>query len=148
MENGIDFEDTTISAVRASLLDCGLNVEVSDLFKFMRRAIEGREYGKFIFTKAVSDILVILCDLGAVYNINRGDMSFVSVNVLHGLYTKLDTTDLGALLRREVEKGKAEYSASSSIQLPILITCPEDVYSAKLPEDLPNFITNQTIQGG
>ena len=48
---------------------------------------------------------------------------------------------------REVEKGKAEYSASSSIQLPILITCPEDVYSAKLPEDLPNFITNQTIQG-
>ena len=87
---------------------------------------------------------VILRDL-AEHQLRRYELC-VS-HTLHGLYTKLDTIDLGSLLRREVEKGKTEYYAASCIQLPILITSPEDVYSAELPKDLPNFITNQVVQG-
>jgi phosphohistidine swiveling domain-containing protein len=143
----VELGANTIAAVKNALVQCGLNLEVDDLFKFMRGGIEGREYSKFIFTKAVSDILVIMHDLGAAYGINRSDMSFVPIDLVHGLYTKLDSTDLGSLLRNAVENGKSEYNASAHIELPILITSPEDVYASTLQKDLPNFITKKSIQG-
>ena len=96
--NNINFEESTISAVRAALLECGLNVEVSDLFKFMRRAIE-EGVQQVCFHQSCLRHFIIPGDL-AEYNISCADMSFVSVNTLHGLYTKLDTINLGSLLRR------------------------------------------------
>ena len=42
----------------------GLKHDVLSIFDFIKGAIEGREYAKFIFTKSLSDILSLITELG------------------------------------------------------------------------------------
>ena len=135
------------AAIAQALLEAGLRVSVEHLFSFMRGGILGREYGKFIFTKAVSDILGMFGQLGEEYCLTLSDMSYVQIGVLHKLYTELEMTDLGTLLRRAVDIGREQHNTTAGLQLPLLITSCADVYSWKVPKDVPNFVTSNVVQG-
>jgi phosphohistidine swiveling domain-containing protein len=120
-----------------------LEHNVVGLFTFMKAAIEGREYSKFVFTKTLSDVLNLLKELGASYALDAEALSYVDIQTILSNYTT--SWDIGELLHKSVELGKERYRITSQTLLPPLITGEEDFYVFSLPTDQPNFITRQSV---
>ena len=117
---------------------------MNSIFDFIKGAIEGREYAKFIFTKSLSDILYLITELGKEFNLNVNDLSYCNINCLKESYSKTD--DIKTTLYSSIKTGKKEYLKTCSINLPPLIKNPTDIFSFELISSEPNFITQKIIQ--
>lgn len=129
----------------ALLREHGLSLDSAQLFSFLKIAIEGRELGKFMFTRNVSAILELLAEIGSRHGISREDMSHVDIHTILSMYSQLTHEDVGDILRRDVEVNKRAHAVSRLIRLPQLITEPNQVYEFYLSEVEPNFITQGKI---
>ena len=116
-----------------------LKTDVLSLFRFIQHAIEGREYAKFVFTHTLSDVLELLAELGAGYGLSREDMSYVTIQRVMAAYSS--TEDLNVVLHSSIQEGKLLEQAAAGITLPPLLWKEEQVHSFFMPEDCPNFIT-------
>ena len=92
-----------------------LKHDVLSIFDFIKGAIEGREYAKFIFTKSLSDILSLITELGKEFNLNVNDLSYCNINCLKESYSKTD--DIKTTLYSSIKTGKKEYLKTCSINL-------------------------------
>lgn len=113
--------------------------DVVSLLNFIKQAIEGREFAKFVFTKSLSEILKLMTELGAKNGVGKEEVSFANINVIHDLYST--TRDPDELISQSIRSGKGEYAKACSTYLPPLITSSDEIYNFFLPTDQPNFIT-------
>ena len=60
--------------IRDTLMEHGMGEDVLGLFAFIKGAIEGREWGKFIFTRNMSDILKLIGEWGERLGVTRDDI--------------------------------------------------------------------------
>jgi len=111
------------------------------LFDFMQAGIELRELAKFHFTKNLSDILVLITQIGSQYGLSREDLAYCDISVFKELY--IAAADVKDSLLRSIDQGKARYAESLKISLPPLIAKPDDVWAFEWPESSPNFITQK-----
>lgn len=130
----------------AHLKRSGIRMGAKDLFEFIRKAIEGREYAKFVFSRSVSEVLRLVQSLAARYGISREDVSFIEIQTLMRLYAVLDHRNLGEILREEIDRGKRFYEVTKLMKLPSLILKPENVYEFEMEKGAPNFITLGRVQ--
>jgi glutamine kinase len=128
-------------ALAAALVDEGFEVGPDALLAFIRGAICGREHGKFVFTKSLSDLLVLLEQLGARFGISREELSHLDIGAVLALYAELGAEDLDAVLLADIARGKRAHAVTRALRLPHLITRPEDVYEFTLGDAEPNFVT-------
>ena len=56
------------------LIDNNFNHDYKSIFHFIKQAIEGREYAKFIFTKSLSDALKLMKEIGTKYKLSEDDL--------------------------------------------------------------------------
>ncbi|NTV29740.1 MAG: phosphoenolpyruvate synthase, partial [Candidatus Omnitrophica bacterium] len=117
-----------------------------DLFRFLREAIEGREYAKFVFTKSVSEVLRLVKEIGAQYGFSADDMSYVNITTLLNLYSVLDHRDFVEILGQEIGNNKTFYHHNKFIRMPQIIIEPEDIYCFELVSGLPNFIGTRKVR--
>ena len=120
----------------------GLEADVLSLFDFIKGAIEGREYAKFVFTRTLSDVLELLAQLGQEYGLNRQEMSYLSIQRV--LETYSSAQDLEQVIRASIADGKEQETIVTSLTLPPLLWSREQVYSFSLPDGTPNFITQRS----
>ncbi len=125
----------------AVLVDEGFEVGPDELLAFMRGAIEGREYGKFVFSRSLSDMLVLLEELGKRCGVSREELSHVDIRTVLALYAELGAEGLDEVLLQDVARGKRAHAVTRTLRLPHLITGPEDVYEFTLGDAEPNFVT-------
>jgi glutamine kinase len=118
---------------------------VASFLNFIRGAIEGREYAKFVFTKSLSDALVLIQQLGRECDIDTEDLSYVNINTIHQLYSSSENIE--QLLDASIKVGRQSYIKTCALTLPPLITCSEDIRSFKLPKNEPSFITLRSTKG-
>lgn len=128
------------------LIQHQLDHNVLSLFNFIREAIEGREYAKFIFTKSLSDSLVLLHNLGASQGITTDEISYADINAIRRLYSC--TESVHDTLEDSISKGRKLYKKTCSVNLPPLITDSTDVFCFHLPRNKPNFITLHSVTAG
>jgi len=140
------FTESQRLLINKFLKDSGLNVNAENLFVFIKEAIEGREYSKFVFTKSLSKILQLVEDLGAKVNIGRELMAYVDIKTILNLYAVLDHRFLNEIFEQEIKKNKEFYNYTKAVKLPSLIVDAEDVYGFYLLTEEPNFITLKKIQ--
>ena len=123
------------------------DISLEDFRLFLKQAIAGREYSKFVFTKYISLILDLVEAMGKQYDFSAKDMSDLPISIFedirNGLYS---TRDIKQIFAENIEKGKEYYRIIQSIELPPLITRLEDFYGFFVPKTLPNFIGNQSIE--
>ncbi len=128
------------------LLDINqINHTSESLFKFMKAAIEGREYSKFVFTKSISKILSLLIKYGEKLGFTREELSYVNFQKFLGSFSY--SSDIKKLLKELIALGEKEYSFTKSIMLPNLIFEKENFYFFSLDDSSPNFITNKKVKG-
>ena len=121
------------------------NFDAQDLMTYVQKAIEGREYGKFIFTKTLSDLLEVIADFAESLNLDRNIISNVPINEIINLsetnIEKPTEQKLKDIADFEIEK----HRICSAIRLPQLLTDRFGVYIVPFQVSQPNFITNKKI---
>ncbi|MEJ6473069.1 PEP/pyruvate-binding domain-containing protein [Pseudoalteromonas piscicida] len=132
-----------LTKLKSLLESNGIEHDVISIFSFIKGAIEGREFAKFIFTQSLSDILELLRELGEEYNFSAEDMSYTDISTILDAYSS--TEELKPRLETSILSGKTAYQNTLQISLPPLISKPEDVFSFTMPEGEPNFITQQKV---
>lgn len=131
--------------LKAALKEHGLSSDILGLFDFIKIAIEGREYSKFIFTKSLSESIRLFSQLGEENGFDPELCSYADIKVIQELYSS--TTDVHTILNGSIAKGRSSYELTETITLPPLILEPEDAYSFYYPDTEPNFITMKRVSG-
>lgn len=137
------FTDEIINKMQIAIEQNGLQSTAEDLIEFMRKSIEGREYTKFVFTKAVSKILQLIEELGNRVGIDREDMAHLDVSYIKQLYSDLFYGEILDVFKENISNNKKQYAIAEQLKLPSIIIAPEDIYSFHLLYEEPNFITNK-----
>lgn len=147
MHEDEEFDQSRLEPIASALQSEGLEVEVSELDAFLRRAVEGRESSKFEFTRNLSRALDLFVAFGETVGLNRADLSHCRIEDLlalrrDGLFRRLaqDT------LRQRVEEGRRWHQEGEGIHLPALITRPEDVSAFRRAGGQPNFVGQDTVR--
>ena len=130
--------------IDALLKEKGLQHDVIGLFDFIEAGIRGREFAKFVFTRSLSDMLVLLGHVGGLHGFSRDDLSYMDIQSVYELY--MGSGDIHGLLARQIEHGRKQHRLTRSLVLPPLLTSPEEVFSFTLPPNAPNFITHLRVQ--
>jgi glutamine kinase len=120
-----------------------LEVDVASLMEFIKAGIEGREYGKFVFTRSLSQALSLIRQLGEEHGLSAEDCAFLDYDVIRTLYG--ESGPVSEILRESVARGRERHGLSRKLVLPPIITSPKDVFAFHLPPSQPNFITRKTV---
>ncbi|MCB0319136.1 MAG: hypothetical protein KDD56_10310, partial [Bdellovibrionales bacterium] len=131
--------------INSKIKENGLNVNVESLFAFFRKAIEGREYGKFMFTRNLSDAFLYLEELGQRVGVSREELSHLDFKVVKDLYSCLSHEDLNLIFRRDIAANISSYKMAQAIRLPNLIAHEDHVYDFFLSGVEPNFVTRGKV---
>jgi phosphohistidine swiveling domain-containing protein len=113
----------------------------------MRQATIGREYAKFVFTKSVSEALILLEQFGGQFGISREEMSFLNIRTVLDLYAVLDNEDLPKLLMNDIYRNRDAYKITSAIKMPHLILNSDEAYDFFVGDSEPNFVTLKRVVG-
>ncbi len=130
-----------LSPLSATLQEAGIHIGPGDLDQFFRMAIEGREFGKFEFTRYLSHALDALVEFGAINGVDREELSHCRIDDLlpQSMKRLSPTPTLDSILSSSAE-GQRIYRESASIELPPLILSASDVDVFTLLPGSPNFV--------
>jgi choline kinase/phosphohistidine swiveling domain-containing protein len=134
------------TAVRAQIGEqlsaLGLEASVDTLESFIRRAIAGREYAKFLFSRNLSAALTAI---GKMESLDLEALSHVDISDFNKMRVGAHPADLTAWLSARAEEGAAEYELRCAIELPPLISGIEDFEAFERPSSEPNFIGHDRL---
>jgi phosphohistidine swiveling domain-containing protein len=135
------FSDRQLNQIDEQLKLNGLLVNAETLLAFIKEAVEGREYAKFIFTKPLSYALTLIGGFLSRFGISREDAAFLDIVLIKDMYSSLDYREVGAILQENIMFNKRLYEHTKIIRLPSLILEPENIYGFYVDEEEPNFVT-------
>jgi len=130
----------------AALAALGLPAEPERVERFLRQAIEGREYAKFIFSRNLSDALELLAQVGSHYGLDRKELANISLEDIFAVHHKIcsDQGIASNLQNRAKEAGYLQRMAAA-LELPPLITKQADLDAFVIGSDRPNFIGSCSV---
>lgn len=130
------------------LLDSGFgDFKAGDLLGYMRDATVAREYGKFVFTRSVSDILELIADFSCENGLSRDEISHVPLNSILEVLSSSGEKSIEEFLRDLSDSGKVKHQISSAIRLPQLLVVQSDIHVVPFQVSHPNFITTKAVTG-
>lgn len=129
-----------LKKLRVMLSENKLTNDVLGLMDFIKSAIEGREYGKFAFTRSLSKAIQLIGQIGEEAGISQEDCTYVDIQVIRSMYAS--TKDVKESLLSAISLAKENYVLTRAITLPPIITTPDDVMRFYYPDTEPNYITS------
>ncbi|MBN1617905.1 hypothetical protein JW887_01010 [Candidatus Dojkabacteria bacterium] len=134
--------------INTALKSSGIEHDSSVVFDFARKAIESREYAKFVFSKYLSDSLEILSELGDKIGFSRIDMAFLTIDEIFSLLgnEKTISSDMTNKIHKKIETKKGERTVFSKIALPPILRDMNDLILVSYGATRPNFVTSKKIQ--
>lgn len=135
------------AAIAARLQDYGFSITPEELIKYIQDSIRGRELGKFLFTRTVSDLLEDFAKAAETRGLNREDVSFLEVSeVIDHLYSASENRlEDSAILYQLVQQRRSLHEITEAVQFPSLIFSESDLDVVPLMVGEPNFITRKTV---
>ncbi len=132
-------------AVDRILEDHSLGVDAEGLDRFLRTAIEGREFGKFIFMRNVNAALESLAEFGAAHGLTREDLAHIPIADFYALRGPV-CDDVERELHRLSLAGKEAFFTTHATSLPAQILTEEDLVCFEQRRAEPNFVTRKTVR--
>ena len=132
--------------IDAMLIEDGFeDFDGTDLLNYISRAIEGREYGKFVFTRTLSDIIELIAGFSGSRGLSREEISHVPITALLDLAKSSHEETVEDILRRLSRLEAEKHVISFSIRLPQILFDDSGVHIIPFQVSHPNFITNKAI---
>jgi len=139
-------EESEREQFKALLEEADFLIEVDQLLDYTRKAISGREYAKFVFTRDLSDALAVLTKWGANVGLSRDDLSYLDISILLETLNNPLLDDIDRVLLDIVEQRKLSYEQAKTLKLGHLISSPDDVFIVPLHRSMANFITSKMVE--
>ena len=114
------------------------DVDALDFIKYSLISMKLRENSKFIFTRTLSDLLEIISFYGRKYGLNKKQLSNLELKQIIHLdkYSKV----------KRKKKLSAKIKNDKLIQLPFIISSPDDIFVCSIRHVKPNFITDKIVK--
>jgi len=116
-----------------------------DLLNYMKEAIIGREYGKFIFTRSVSDMLELIANFAEDHGLTRDEISHVPLDSILEILKSSGEDSFEKRLRSISKLNQEKHKISIAIRLPQVLMDQAGVHIAPFQVSHPNFITHKKI---
>jgi phosphohistidine swiveling domain-containing protein len=120
-------------------------IDCEYFLNYFERATVGREYGKFIFTHSVSNILEMIARFGEYHGLSRDELSHLTITDLLKVVTSSSEGSLEDYLRGIAETNAKHHSISAAIRLPQILFDEAGIHIIPFQVNFPNFITNKKI---
>jgi len=121
------------------------DVDADSLLAYFRESTAGREFGKFVFTRTISDMIELIAAYGERHGLSRDEMSHISIRYLLDIGTTSEESSIEDRLRDQSEKSAEQHAVSSAIRLPQVLTDEAGVHVIPFQVSHPNFITNKKV---
>ncbi|MFT5801959.1 MAG: choline kinase [Nonlabens sp.] len=123
-----------------ALISLDLAESHAQLERFLVSSIEGREYGKFLFSRNVSDALELIAEYGESIGINKNSLSHISLGLFLDTASRYSESDCIKRAIADIDRSKKDHEVTGMIELPPLI-CNKDHFDGfMLPKNEGNFI--------
>lgn len=120
-------------------------VSSSRFFEYCKRAIAGREFGKFVFTRHLSDILEAIARLGEQANMDRNALSYLRIEQLSSCQDN-DTNLIDPIkLNDQVTREREEWESQANIKLGYIIRSLDELSIIPLHRAAANFVTELAV---
>ena len=124
----------------------GIDANLEELESFMRGAIEGREYAKFVFSKNLSLAMEAMTEYGASLGLDRETISHISWGELYkSADMELESDLIANHLQNLAMSGSRWKEIASSVELPPLLASQQDFWWFYYPDSQANFIGMASI---
>jgi phosphohistidine swiveling domain-containing protein len=120
-------------------------VSADSLIQYIRAAIIGREYGKFVFTRSVSEILELIAHFGKSHGLSREEMSNIPLERLMETASSSLEGNIEEKLRTIAQEEAEKHAISVAIRLPQVLFDEAGVHIVPFQVSHPNFITQGKI---
>jgi phosphohistidine swiveling domain-containing protein len=141
-----EFKQEQLLKIDKHLKQNSIKISAKELIEFIKNSLEAREYAKFVFTKSLSQILVLLEKFANKYSISKEDLAYLDYKRVLELYSSLKCKDVKDVFLENIKQNKLSYKITQAIKLPDLITNEEDIYRFYNLQSGANFITNNKIE--
>ncbi|OFX14063.1 MAG: hypothetical protein A2516_09860 [Alphaproteobacteria bacterium RIFOXYD12_FULL_60_8] len=129
-----------ISDLQALLNEIGLSrIPAERIFEYARRAIAGREFGKFIFTRNLSDALELMAAWGEGRGLSRDDLSFLSLDTILDSKSHYDS-------RASIALARENWARSRRLRLSYIIRHLDDLIVVPYQRAKANFIGDHQVE--
>jgi len=120
-----------------------MNFDTKELFNFIKRALEAREFSKFEFTKNLSDAMELIALAGNEIGFSRNELAFLNIEELFEgiIYGKEIEKKWRKIIFRRMEERKI----NCQLELPSIIFSKKDFTIIKEYTSRPNYITQKKI---
>lgn len=115
------------------------------LLAYVNDAVVGREYGKLIFTRTVSDMLELIANFGERHGLSRDVLSHVPLACFLDDAVVSGETDVGERLREIARHESESHVLSIAIRLPQVLSDEAGVHVIPFQVSMPNFITHKKV---
>ncbi len=134
------------SRLQRAIDESGLQLGAEQQLHFIRSAFEQREYFKFEFTKALSLILELLVQAGAILEIGRQELSWLEIEDFR-IPQYMSADELKDRLEVLLEQRRRTYRQFQELTLPEVILDRTSLQVVEVYEARPNFITTKRVEG-
>lgn len=129
-----------------AMADMGLSSDAETVETFLRQAIEGREYSKFIFTRSFSDAIEALAEAGEALGLDRTALSNLPLSRLLELRDdQSPTPDQLQELRELAAKNARKRALAAAVKLPPVVVSEEDFDSFLVGAEIANFVGQDEV---
>lgn len=142
---GIDAWRAECPTLARTLNDQGIAITSEALENFLRQAIEGREYAKFVFTRHLSGALDRLTDYGKKLGLTRDLLAHVPLPIFQAVRDETMGDSAKELLETAAESGRTAQALSLRVELPPLICQPMDFRQFLYSANQPNFVGSSRV---
>jgi len=133
-------------AFMRAMAEIGLEADIDQIETFLRQGIEGREYSKFIFTRAFSDAIEALAEAGAARGLSTADLAELPLDALLSLRDdSVPEAERVARLRELAEQNRALRALTAAMKLPPVIIGPQDFDAFVIGAELANFVGQREV---
>jgi phosphohistidine swiveling domain-containing protein len=137
-----------IKSINLLLAEAGLNVLSSEkLFDYARKAIAGREYVKFTFTRILSNALSMVMRWGGFHGLSRDDISYLDWPVIARCLSHPVMDDVDRYYLDIAEISRRSMAGAHALRFAHIIFNTRDIYVATLNRSVPNYVGIGSVTG-
>ncbi|MDP1796351.1 MAG: PEP-utilizing enzyme, partial [Planctomycetaceae bacterium] len=131
--------DITARATSSLLLEHHFSMDLDACLHFLGEAIQFREYGKFVYSRGISELLRMLGEYAATLGLSRDDCSYADQSLWDDA---VSDDEFPHRLRQAIAAGRTAERASRGIVLPPLLFSTDELQSFRMPRCQPNYVTH------